>query len=477
MTEYEPVIGLEVHCQLNTKTKIFCSCPTAFGAQPNTQVCPICLGLPGVLPVLNQEALKSIIKAGLIFGSQIASYSKFDRKNYFYPDLPKAYQISQYDLPICLGGTVSIEMDGQARSIRLHRIHLEEDAGKLLHQDYSGHGSAVDYNRTGTPLIEIVSEPDLRSPKEAFEYLTSLKRNLKYLNISDCNMEEGSLRCDANVSVRPKGREKFGTRAEVKNMNSFHNVEKAIQFEIERQIESLERGERVVQETRLWDPVKMETRTMRSKEEAHDYRYFPDPDLTPLKISKDFIEELKKELPEAPHLRKDRFKVQYSINDYDAGVLTSEKDIADFYEKACKGGGNAKSICNWISTELLGSLKDSKTSIYSTKVKPLHISQLVQLIEQGKITGKTGKSIFQEMLSTGNDPEKIVESQGLTQIQDTSEIEKIIEQVIQANPKPVEDFKAGKKNAVGFLVGQAMRLSKGKANPEIVQSILVKKLS
>ena len=477
MTEYESVIGLEVHAQLNTKTKIFCSCPNSFGAVANSQVCPVCLGLPGTLPVLNKEALISIIKAGMMFDSEIASFSKFDRKNYFYPDLPKAYQISQYDLPVCKGGVVVIEMDGDIKEIRLNRIHLEEDAGKLLHEDYEGEGSAVDYNRTGTPLIEIVSEPDIRSPKEAFEYLTSLKRSVKYLGVSDCNMEEGSLRCDANVSIRPKGDEKLGTKTEIKNMNSFHGVEKAIQYEIDRQMRCVADGKTIVQETRLWDGVNLKTKSMRSKEEAHDYRYFPEPDLTPIKIDEDFLQNIAKDIPEAPFKRKERFKSQYSLNDFDAGVLISDMELANFYEQACEHGGSPKNICNWISTELLRAIKESAKPLKDYHIKPEHISKLVCLIEKGKITGKIGKTVFQEMSKYGDDPEKIVAEKGLIQIQDTAEIEKIVDDVINNNPQPVEDFKQGKKNAMGYLVGQVMKFSKGKANPQVVNEILKKKLN
>ena len=476
MSDYEAVIGLEVHAQLNTESKIFCSDPTTFGKKANTQVSPVSLGLPGTLPVLNREALYSIIKAGLTFGCKIAQRSKFDRKNYFYPDLPKAYQISQYDMPICQGGFVQIDMDGNEKSVQLNRIHLEEDAGKLMHSDYDGHGSAVDYNRAGIPLVEIVSEPDMHSADEAYEYLVSLKRSLKYLNISDCNMEEGSLRCDANVSIRPCGSKELGTKSEVKNLNSFHGVKKAIQYEIQRQTRCVEKGERVVQETRLWDTSQLVTRSMRSKEEAHDYRYFPDPDLPPLHIDESLVDQLRKQLPEAPLTRKKRFKKDYQLNDYDAGVLIGEKELADYFEEACQIGGSPKNICNWITSELLAALKEAKIDLGKYIIRPCHISQLVQLIESGKITGKIGKIVFLEMTASGQNPETIVKEKSLVQIQDQNEIEKIIDQVIEQNPKPVDDVKSGKKNALGFLVGQVMKLSKGKANPQIVNDLLNKKL-
>jgi aspartyl-tRNA(Asn)/glutamyl-tRNA(Gln) amidotransferase subunit B len=472
--EYEPVIGLEVHVQLKTESKIFCGCSTQFGAGPNTQICPVCLGLPGVLPVLNKKAVEYAIMTALSLNCSISSFSKFDRKNYFYPDLPKAFQISQYDKPLTYDGFLQISN----KKIRIKRAHLEEDAGKLIHRE-EDHASFVDYNRTGMPLLEIVTEPDIFSPDEAYEYLTILKQILEYVDVSDCNMEEGSLRCDANISIRPKGETKLGVKAEVKNMNSFKGVHRALSYEIERQQKVLESGGKVVQETRLWDPDTQITHSMRSKEEAHDYRYFPEPDLVPVEISLEFIEEIKKSLPEMPAIKKERFIREYNIPEYDAGVLTSDKKLSEYFESAVKyggKGGNPKLISNWIMSELLRELNNKGISSDKSPVSPKNLNTLIELIENNTITGKTAKDVFVEMFNTGQSPEIIVKEKGLVQIADSGALDPIIIKVIESNPKSVNDYKSGKESAIMFLVGQVMKESRGKANPGIVQKLLKDKL-
>lgn len=471
--QFETVIGLEVHVQLSTESKLFCGCSTKFGALANTQVCPVCLGLPGVLPVLNEKALAYVVMTGLAVGSEIAMFSKFDRKNYFYPDLPKAYQISQYDKPICKGGKISIHLDGIKKDILLTRIHLEEDAGKSNHFD---NDTGVDYNRTGIPLAEIVSEPDIRSPQEAHEYLKSLKIILEYLKVSDCNMEEGSLRCDANVSLRPMGEKKFGTKAEIKNLNSFRNVEKALEYEIERQTQILKEGGRVVQETRLWSVDENITRSMRSKEEAHDYRYFPEPDLTPIQLAKEDIEKLRRELPELPAARKERFMSEYKLTEYDAVVLTADRNLADFYETAAKKSKNAKAVGNWMMGDLLRELNAQNISIQKSPVSPQHIAELVDLIEAGTVSGKMGKDIFLDMFKSGNSPQEIVKAKGLVQLTDESQILEAVQKAIQENTKSVQDYLSGKKTAVTYLVGQVMKVTKGRASPKMVNELLAKEL-
>ncbi|MBI1884417.1 MAG: Asp-tRNA(Asn)/Glu-tRNA(Gln) amidotransferase subunit GatB [Chlamydiae bacterium] len=471
--DYEPVIGLEVHVQLKTASKLFCGCSTKFGALPNAQVCPVCLGYPGVLPVLNEKALTLAVMAGLAMGSTVALYSKFDRKNYFYPDLPKAYQVSQYDEPICLGGKIDIEVEGTRKEIRLTRIHLEEDAGKSMH--FKG-DTGVDYNRTGIPLIEIVSEPDLRSPQEAYQYLKELKTILEYLDVSDCNMEEGSLRCDANVSLRPVGEKKMGTRAEIKNLNSFHNVEKAITYEIERQKELLSRGERIVQETRLWNADESFTRSMRSKEAAHDYRYFPEPDLVPIVFSAKEIESVRVSLPELAQRRKERFMKDFALTAYDAEVLTAQKDLADFFERCLKYSKNAKAISNWMMGDLMRELKLKDLGIAQSPMSPEHIAGLIELMDQGKISGKMAKDVFLEMFGTGKSAQEIVSAKGLSQLSDSSQIEGVVKKVIQENPPSVQDYRNGKKNALSYLVGQVMKATQGRANPKMVNELLVKEL-
>lgn len=477
---YEPVIGLEVHVQLATKSKLFCACSTHFGDEPNSNTCPVCLGWPGSLPVLNEQALKLGIKVGLALHCRISDRIKFDRKNYFYPDLPKAYQISQYDQPVNQGGFIMIEVKNQAgelekKKIGITRAHLEEDAGKLLHEGVKD-GSLVDYNRTGTPLLEIVSEPDLRSPEEAYDYLTNLKAILQYLEVSDCNMEEGSLRCDANVSVRKQGAEAFGTKAEIKNLNSFKAVQKAIQYEIERQTDVLENHGKVIQETRLWNEAKGQTFSMRSKEEAHDYRYFPEPDLVPFTISRDLVAEIEKTLPELPQAREARLVKDYGLPVYDAHVLVQEKKLADYFEKCLTLKVSPKLVSNWIQSELLALLNLKKADITVSPVKPEDLAGLIALIENNTISGKIAKDVLPEMFETGKSAKAIVESKGLVQVTDTKFIEEVAEKVIAANPKVVEDFKQGKKQALGFLVGQLMKETKGKANPKIANEILAKKI-
>lgn len=477
--QYESVIGLEVHVQLNTESKIFCGCSTRFGAEPNSQTCPVCTGMPGVLPVLNEEVLKKGILAGLALNCEIAEYSKFDRKNYFYPDLPKAYQISQYDKPICKNGYIDVLSNNEMKRIGITRLHLEEDAGKLIHsEDASNNVSFVDLNRTGTPLAEIVSEPDMRTGEEAYNYLTKIKSIVKYINVSDANMEEGSLRCDVNISLREFGAPKFGEKVEIKNLNSFKAVKAAINYEYERQKLLIESGEKnlIVQETRLWDSERQETYSMRSKEDAHDYRYFPDPDLTPVIISREYVEKLRSELPELPDQKKVRFINEFSLSDYDAEVLTSVKQLADYYEETVMKGANPKKAANWILSELLGQIEDPE-KIFSFTVKPSAIAELLKLVDNDTISGKIAKTVFKDMIETGKSPQKIIDEKGLTQMSDSSAIEGIIDVVLKNNPQSIADYKNGKEKAIGFLVGQIMKESKGKANPQIVNELLLKKLN
>ncbi|ANA39101.1 MULTISPECIES: Asp-tRNA(Asn)/Glu-tRNA(Gln) amidotransferase subunit GatB [Geobacter] len=475
---YQAVIGLEVHVQLKTDTKIFCGCSTKFGAAPNSQTCPVCLGMPGVLPVLNKKVVEFAIRAGLATNCRIAPRSVFARKNYFYPDLPKGYQISQYELPICQNGHLDIEVDGQVKRIGITRIHMEEDAGKLVHADIPGlgSGSGVDLNRACTPLLEIVSEPDIRSADEAVAYLRKLHQIVVYLGICDGNMEEGSFRCDANVSVMPVGSTTFGTRTETKNVNSFRFVKQAIEHEIERQIELIEEGGKVVQETRLFDPNTGETRSMRGKEEAHDYRYFPDPDLVPLVISNDWVEDARLSLPELPDARRSRYRSELGLSDYDAEVLTATREMAEYFEACLAAGAPAKGAANWVMGEVTRALNEAGTGIAECPVTPARLTALLQLIEKGTISGKIAKTVFDEMWQSDKAPEAIVEEKGLVQVSDTGEIEKIIDEIMAANMGQVEEFRGGKEKVFGFFVGQVMRASKGKANPAVVNELLMKKL-
>lgn len=476
--KYETVIGLEVHVQIKTRTKIFCSCSTEFGKPPNSNTCPICLGMPGVLPVLNKRFLDSAMKACLATHCTIEPMNRFSRKNYFYPDLPKGYQISQFELPLGTKGFININVDGTRKRIGLTRIHMEEDAGKLIHGENLGSPgkSYVDFNRTGVPLCEVVSEPDLRSPEEARAYLTELKAILEYTEVSDCNMEEGSLRCDANVSIRPVGQKEFGTRTELKNLNSFKFVQKALEYEVERQTRILDQGETVKQETRLYDSDRGETFSMRSKEEAHDYRYFPDPDLVPIVIDDAWIEEIRKTIPELPEQKRERFVSSYGIPEYDAGVLTSSKPLADYFEQCAAQFPQPKIISNWIMGDLLRELKKDSRGIEECPVSPSALVDLLKLIDSGTISGNIAKGVFEEMYQTQKPADRIVEEKGLKQITDSSAIEKIVDEVIQANPSQVEEFKGGKDKVLGFLVGQIMKASKGKANPGMVNKLLKERI-
>ncbi|MFH0871381.1 MAG: Asp-tRNA(Asn)/Glu-tRNA(Gln) amidotransferase subunit GatB [bacterium] len=478
MMDYEAVIGLEVHAHLLTQSKIFCGCSTRFGSSPNTQTCPICQGMPGVLPVLNRQAVELALRAALAMNCQIASFCRFARKNYFYPDLPKNYQISQYEQPLSSGGYIEIETDGGKKRIGITRIHLEEDAGKLVHGGAleDADSSFVDFNRCGVPLIEIVSEPDLRTPEEAKEYLAVLKAILEYLEVCDGNMEEGSLRCDANVSVRPRGSDRLGTKAEVKNMNSFRAIQRALEHEIARQIELLRKGEKVMQETRLWDAAEGVTVSMRSKEEAHDYRYFPEPDLVPLRIPASWVEEIKRAMPELPQERKTRFVQEFGIPAYDAGVLTSSKALAQYYEECVRLHPQPKLVSNWVMVELLGLLNKEGKGIEKSPISPQALGEMLDLIEKGVISGKIAKAIFEEMYQTAKAAPEIVQEKGLTQISDERELARLIEEVLAAHPGPVAEYKAGKEKSFTFLVGQVMKASRGKANPVLVNRLLQERL-
>ncbi|MGE5507479.1 MAG: Asp-tRNA(Asn)/Glu-tRNA(Gln) amidotransferase subunit GatB [Chitinophagales bacterium] len=480
MSRYETVIGLEVHAELLTESKLFCSCSTKFGAEPNTHCCPVCLGLPGVLPVLNEKALAYAAKAALALNCEVAEYSKFDRKNYFYPDLPKAYQISQYDLPLALRGWLEVKVNGEPRRIGITRVHLEEEAGKSVHSGESIIGSEFsleDYNRTGIPLIEIVSEPDMRSPAEAREYLERLKAILQYTGVSDCKMEEGSLRCDANVSLRPVGQKEFGVKVEIKNMNSFRAVQRALEYEVVRQAELLDAGQPIVQETRAWDEGRGITVSMRGKEEAHDYRYFPEPDLPPMVLKRPWVERLRSELPELPLARAERFVREYGLPEYDADLITSSRRLADWYEAAVKEYHDPKTVANWVMGELLRLLKAEGKEIEEQPLTPAHLVEMLKLIDAGTISGKIAKSVFEEMFQTGKRADQIVKEKGLVQISDEGELVRIIEALLEANPKSVADFKAGKEAALGFLVGQVMKETKGRANPGLVNKLLRERLT
>ncbi|MDD6923436.1 MAG: Asp-tRNA(Asn)/Glu-tRNA(Gln) amidotransferase subunit GatB [Veillonellaceae bacterium] len=477
--DYEAVIGLEIHCELKTKTKIFCGCPTTFGADQNTHVCPVCLGLPGVLPTVNKRVVEFAIKAGLATNCEINKYSKFDRKNYYYPDLPKNWQTSQYDLPIAIHGHVDIDTPEGRKTIRLTRIHMEEDAGKLVHSGNTIKDSAssdIDYNRTGVPLLEIVSEPDLRSAEEARAYMEKIKAIMEYIDVSNCRMEEGNLRADVNVSLRPVGSQELGTRTEMKNINSFKGLVDAINYEIERQTEVLDEGGFVRQETRTWDPAQGITLSMRSKENAHDYRYMPEPDLPPIVTSDELIEKYRTELPELPDARRARIEKDYGLSDYDAGILTSSRAMAEYFDAAVAAGADAKLIANWMMGDLAKNLNAEELDIKDSPVEPERLAGMIKLIEKGTISSKIAKKVFKEMWSSKDVPEKIVKDKGLVQITDTKAIEAIVDKVIADNPKPVADYQGGNKKAIGALVGQVMKASRGKANPQVVNKMLAEKL-
>lgn len=478
--KYEAVIGLEIHCELKTKTKIFCGCATGFGAEQNTHVCPVCLGLPGVLPTVNKRVVEFGIKAGLATNCTINKYSKFDRKNYYYPDLPKNWQTSQYDLPIAEHGWVDIDVDGEKKRIRLTRIHMEEDAGKLVHSGTTIKDSAtsnVDYNRTGVPLLEIVSEPDLRSAEEARAYMEKIKAIMEYIDVSNCRMEEGNLRADINVSLRPAGTEELGTRTEMKNINSFKNLEDAINYEIERQQEVLEDGGHVVQETRTFDPARGITLSMRSKENAHDYRYMPEPDLPPIVTSEETIEKYRSELPELPDARRARIEKEYGLSDYDAGIITSSRAMAEYFDAVVATGADPKLAANWIMGDLAKNLNEDGIDIAKSPVSAERLGKMIGLIMKDTISGKIAKKVFKEMWTNEDDPEKIVKDKGLVQITDTGAIEAAVDAAIAANPKAVAEYKGGKKKAIGALVGQVMKATRGKANPQMVNKMLAEKLA
>lgn len=472
--EFETVVGLEVHAELKTASKIFCSCSTAFGAEPNTHVCPICAGFPGMLPVLNEKVVELAIRTGLALNSEIAEFCKFDRKNYFYPDLPKAYQISQYDLPICKNGYLEIEVDGVKKRIGINRAHMEEDAGKLVHQGdiTTTPFSLVDLNRSSVPLLEIVSEPDLRSAAEARAYMEKLRAILLFAGVSDCKMEEGSLRCDANVSVKPVGQKELGTRVEIKNLNSFRSLERAIEYEAKRHIEAIEDGEELIQETRTWDEEKEVTRSMRTKEEAHDYRYFPDPDLPPLRISQEWIDEVRQSMPELPGQAQQRLMQEYGLPNYDAAFLTLSPDTLDFFDQCRALYPDVKTISNWMMGEMARLLNQNNMEIKDCKIRPEALAGMLELLDKGTISGKMAKTVFEEMFNTGKEAEQVVKEKGLVQISDPETLKQIIKEIVANNPKVLEDYRNGKEKAFGFFVGQTMKATRGQANPAVVNQLL-----
>jgi aspartyl-tRNA(Asn)/glutamyl-tRNA(Gln) amidotransferase subunit B len=475
MPEWEAVIGLEVHAQLLTDSKIFCGCSTRFGAEPNTHTCPVCLGLPGSLPVLNRKVVEYTLRMALATQCAVTPFSLFARKNYFYPDLPKGYQISQYETPLALNGVLEISVQGESKRVGITRIHMEEDAGKLIH-DETRPLSYVDYNRTGVPLMEIVSEPDLRTPEEAGEYLRRLREILRYLGICDGNMEEGSFRCDANSSLRPRGESSLGTKVELKNMNSFKHVEKALEFEFRRQRAVLEEGGRVIQETRLWDAARGVTLPMRGKEEAHDYRYFPDPDLIPVEISPEWIEAVRRSLPELPEAKRRRFAAEYGLPETDCEVLTSSRSLAEYFEQCVRLHPQPKTVSNWIMGELIRELKREDREIDDCPIKPIQLAALLDLLGEGVISGKQAKTVFEEMFQSGRDPRGIVEGRGMVQVTDPKQILPVIEAVLADSPGQVAEYRAGKSKVFGYFVGEVMKRTKGKANPQLVNAILKQKL-
>lgn len=472
MKDYEVIIGLEVHAELSTKTKMYCNCSTTFGADPNTHCCPICTGMPGVLPVLNERVVEYAVKAGLATNCEISRFSKQDRKNYFYPDLPKAFQTSQYDLPLCLGGHLDINVNGEKKTIGITRIHIEEDAGKLIHDAYTG-DTLVDMNRCAVPLIEIVSEPDIRSADEAVAYMQTLKSILEYLEVCDCKMQEGSLRCDVNLSVRPVGQKEFGTRTETKNLNSFKAIHNSIEFEIKRQIEVLENGGKIYQETRRFDDAKGIGYAMRTKEDAHDYRYFPEPDLAPIILSDEYVDNIKNNLPEMPHIKKERYIKEFGLPEYDAEILTSSLKTANFFEKTNAICNNPKAVSNWIMGDMARMLNEKEMEIDESKVTEENLAELIMLMDKGTISSKIAKTVFEDMFETGENAKDIVEKKGLVQMSDEGAIKEICQKVVDANPQSIIDYKAGKDRAIGFLVGQIMKETKGKANPQIVNKLLL----
>lgn len=471
---YETVIGLEIHAELATKSKIYCSCSTEFGGDVNTHTCPICTGMPGVLPVLNKKVVDFAIKAGLAMNCDITPYGKQDRKNYFYPDLPKAYQTSQYDLPVCVNGHLDVEVDGKTRRIGITRIHIEEDAGKLIHDRYAD-SSLVDYNRCGVPLIEIVTEPDMRSPEEARVFLETVKSILEYIEVSDCKMQEGSLRCDVNLSVRPEGQKEYGTRTEMKNINSFRSAVRAMEFERARQIDLIDYGEEVVQDTRRWDDAAGKSYEMRSKEEAHDYRYFPEPDLVPIVIDKEWVERIRESLPELPEARKARYIADYNLPSYDAWFITSSRKLADYFEETIKEGAAPKAVSNWIMGDISKMMREN--DLEEIPFKPTYLAKMIALIDKGTISNTAGKKVLSALFEEEKDPEIIAKEKNLIQVNDESALIPIIQKIIDDNPQSVADFKAGKEKAMGFIVGQAMRATKGAANPQVMNKLVRELLS
>lgn len=472
---YEIVMGLEIHAELSTKSKIYCGCSTEFGGEPNTHCCPICTGMPGVLPVLNKKVVEYAVKAGLAMNCTISQFSKQDRKNYFYPDLPKAYQVSQFDLPLCQNGYVEIEVGGVHKKVGITRIHIEEDAGKLMHDEWET-GTLVDYNRCGVPLIEIVSEPDMRSPEEARAFVENVKAILEYLDVCDCKMQEGSLRADVNLSVRPEGSTTFGTRTEMKNLNSFRSIQRAAENEAQRQIREIEDGGSITQDTRRWDDAKGYSYAMRSKEEAHDYRYFPEPDLVPVVVDDEWLNRIKASLPELPAARKNRYIADYGLPEYDAGLLTSSKRLADFYEDAVKESSNAKAVSNWIMGDLMRILKEKELDVDAVPFPGGYLAKLVSLIDKGTISGTIARKVFERMFESGREPGLIVKEEGLEVVNDEGALTASVRKILAANPQSVADFKSGKEKAFGFLVGQAMREMKGKADPQAINRLLKEEL-